>query len=260
MPEVHAKLSPSSGERWINCTKSFELIDSLNIPESEAGLAAEEGTLAHSVLENECLHRLGRISPVEYKSERSELVQAGRDLLGYNPYNEMQEYAQQQIDVIFDLTRKQFLSHKHEGVIWLETRVFPGIEGCFGTADAIVALEDELHVIDYKYGRGVPVSPVENTQLKLYGLGALEAFKAFWNFNTVTLHIIQPRLASHRQWETLPEKLVQWREDVVKPAVEEINAGNGKFAPSEGACRWCPAKALCTARAQKIWEGISLEL
>ena len=59
MPEVHAKLSPSSGERWINCTGSFDLIDRLNVPEPVGSFAAQEGTLAHSVLENDMLLMLG---------------------------------------------------------------------------------------------------------------------------------------------------------------------------------------------------------
>lgn len=258
MPEVHAKLSPSSGERWINCTKSFSLIDSLDLPEPKTSLAAEEGTLAHSVLENEARYRLGWYGNEEYKVRRAELIQESRGLLGKNVYNEMLEYAQQHLDLIFHLTRREFLRTEYEGLVWLETRVYPGIEGCFGTADTIVALEDELHVIDFKYGRGVPVSPVDNTQLKLYGLGAYEALKMFWDFKTVTLHIVQPRIHNVDSWEVNLEDLLTWRETVVKPAVEDINNGTGVFAPSEKACMWCPAKAFCTARARNVWEGVSI--
>ena len=109
MPEVHAKLSPSSGERWINCTKSFSLIDSLDLPEPKTSLAAEEGTLAHSVLENEARYRLGWYGNEEYKARRAELIQESRGLLGKNVYNEMLEYAQQHLDLIFHLTRREFL-------------------------------------------------------------------------------------------------------------------------------------------------------
>lgn len=259
MPEVHAKLSPSSGERWINCTKSFDLIESLGLPEPKAGFAAEEGTLAHSVLENEARYRLGWDGPTRYKGQKDELIRESRRITGRNSYKEMQEYAQQHLDLIFHLTRREFLKKEYEGLVWLETRVFPGIKGCFGTADTIVALDDELHVIDYKYGRGVPVSPVENSQLKLYGLGAYEALKMFWEFKTVTLHIVQPRINNVTDWETPLEDLLSWREDAVRPAVDSINNHTGVFAPSEKACMWCPAKVFCSARAQSVWEDVKIK-
>lgn len=43
----------------------------------------------------------------------------------------------------------------------------------FGTGDCIIISDKTLHIIDFKYGQGVEVSVVNNPQMKVYGLGAL---------------------------------------------------------------------------------------
>jgi len=248
MPEVHAKLSPSSGERWINCTGSFDLIDMLNVPEPQGSFAAQEGTLAHSVLENDMLLMLGRRSHIEHLSERNRLGVEAKELLGSHSTVEMSENARWHIDLVQDI----MMQVHGAAEVFVEVRVRPGIPDCFGTADTIVATEKTLHVVDYKYGRGIPVSAVQNTQLKLYGLGAYEMLKVLYDFEDVQLHIVQPRLSSVSTWELTLEELLAWRQDTVLPAIEKIRNHTGDLKPGKKICQWCPAKALCPARAEKM--------
>lgn len=248
MPEVHAKLSPSSGERWINCTGSFDLIDRLNVPEPTGSFAAQEGTLAHSVLENDMLLMLGQRSHIDHLSERNRLGVEAKELLGSHSTVEMSENARWHIDLVQDI-----MMQVHGAAdVFVEVRVRPGIPDCFGTADTIVATEKTLHVVDYKYGRGIPVSAVQNTQLKLYGLGAYEMLKVLYDFEDVQLHIVQPRLSSVSTWELTLEELLAWRQDTVLPAIEKIRNHTGELNPGKKICQWCPAKALCPARAEKM--------
>lgn len=248
MPEVHAKLSPSSGERWINCTGSFDLIDRLNVPEPQGSFAAQEGTLAHSVLENDMLLMLGRRSHIDHLSERNRLGEEARELLGSSSTVEMSENARWHIDLVQDV----MMQVHGAAEVFVEVRVRPGIPDCFGTADTIVATDKTLHVVDYKYGRGIPVSAVQNTQLKLYGLGAYEMLKVLYDFEDVQLHIVQPRLSSVSTWELTLEELLAWRQDTVLPAVEKIRNHTGDLKPGKKICQWCPAKAVCPARAEKM--------
>ena len=46
----------------------------------------------------------------------------------------------------------------------------------FGTADCILICGSVMHVIDFKYGKGVPVNAGGNPQMGLYALGALKAY------------------------------------------------------------------------------------
>lgn len=248
MPGVHAKLSPSSGERWINCTGSFDLIDRLNVPEPVGSFAAAEGTLAHSVLENDMLLMLGRRSHIDHLSERNRLGVEAKELLGLHSTVEMSENARWHIDLVQDI----MMQVHGAAEVFVEVRVRPGIPDCFGTADTIVATEKTLHVVDYKYGRGIPVSAVQNTQLKLYGLGAYEMLKVLYDFEDVQLHIVQPRLSSVSTWELTLEELLAWRQDTVLPAVEKIRNHTGELNPGKKICQWCPAKAVCPARAEKM--------
>lgn len=248
MPEIHAKLSPSSGERWINCTGSFDLIDRLNVPEPQGSFAAQEGTLAHSVLENDMLLMLGKRSHIDHLAERNRLGVEAKELLGSHSTVEMSENARWHIDLIQDI----MMQVHGAAEVFVEVRVRPGIPDCFGTADTIVATEKTLHVVDYKYGRGIPVSAVQNTQLKLYGLGAYEMLKVLYDFEDVQLHIVQPRLSSVSTWELSLEELLAWRQDTVLPAVEKIRNHTGELKPGKKICQWCPAKALCPARAEKM--------
>lgn len=256
MPEVHAKLSPSSGERWINCTGSFDLIDRMNVPGPHGSFAAAEGTLAHSVLENDMLLMLGRRSHIDHLGERNRLGAQARELLGSSSTVEMSEYARWHIDLVQDL----MMQVHGEATVFIEELVFPGIPDCFGTADTIVATDKTLHVVDYKYGRGIPVSAVQNTQLKLYGLGAYEMLKVLYDFEDVQLHIVQPRLSSVSTWGLELEELLAWRSEVVLPAVEKIRSGTGILKPEKKICQWCPAKAVCPARAEKMINHVFGEL
>ena len=247
MPDVHAKLSPSSSHRWLNCTKSFDLIESVKVPEQTAGIAAEEGTLAHAVLENLMNQALGKVSAAEYKAERKRLADEAEKLLGTPAIAEMEKFASGQVEFILDILRED-----PTALVLIEQRVWVS-EQCFGTADAIVISGDTMYVVDYKYGVGLPVSAVENSQLLLYGAGALRIWELVYDIQTVELHIFQPRLRSHSEYVVTADELRSWVDTKVLPAIQEINSSTGSFCPGDKICQWCPAKAVCSARANAMW-------
>lgn len=247
MPDVHAKLSPSSSHRWLNCTKSFDLIESAKVPEQTAGLAAEEGTLAHAVLENLMDQALGKVSATEFKAERKRLAEEAEKLLGRPAISEMEQFAAGQVEFILDILRDD-----PTALVLIEQRVWVS-EQCFGTADAIVVSGTTLYVIDYKYGAGIPVNATENPQLLLYGAGALRIWELVYDIQTVELHIFQPRLRSHSEYVVTADELRSWVDTKVLPAIQEINSSTGSFCPSDKICQWCPAKAVCSARANAMW-------
>ena len=44
------------------------------------------------------------------------------------------------------------------------------VKGGFGTADCIIIADGVLNVVDFKYGLGVEVSAIGNTQMRIYAL------------------------------------------------------------------------------------------
>ncbi|MCQ4638669.1 DUF2800 domain-containing protein, partial [Anaerovorax odorimutans] len=117
----------------------------------------------------------------------------------------------------------------------------------FGTGDCVIIGGDEMHVIDFKYGKGVPVSAKANPQLKLYALGALNEYAILYPIGKVTMHIVQPRIDNTSSFTQPVEELTTWAE-MIKPWAKKAFDGEGEYRPSEETCRFCRAKHTCRAR------------
>jgi hypothetical protein len=119
----------------------------------------------------------------------------------------------------------------------------------FGTADVVILSKYSIRVIDLKFGKGVPVAALDNTQLRLYALGAWSKFKEEYpDIKEVSYTIHQPRLDSISTDGTTVSKLVDWANYFVKPKAKKAWAGSGEFLPGDH-CQFCRAKATCRARS-----------
>jgi hypothetical protein len=129
----------------------------------------------------------------------------------------------------------------------------------YGTADAVVLNEEGLYIFDLKYGVGVSVEARENDQLGIYAESFIREQKLRDRLPpqfAVEPTIFQPRdrdnsLPPVREWFTTLGELGEISETTAAVA-EELFAGNcvRAFNPGKKQCRFCPAKALCTAKAQ----------
>ena len=125
-------------------------------------------------------------------------------------------------------------------------------KGGFGTCDCLVLGGSELHIIDFKFGRGVPVSAENNPQMMLYALGALELYGALYDIRDIVLTIFQPRADGDtvKEWSISRDDLVNWGVFTVRPLAEKAFAGEGEFHGGDW-CRFCRAKNTCRARADQ---------
>jgi len=119
----------------------------------------------------------------------------------------------------------------------------------FGTADCIMIGCDCITVCDYKYGQGVPVDAIGNTQMMLYALGALAmpVMMFYGPIKRVRMRIIQPRINNDSTWEISRDELDSWVQEI-KPIAAKAYKGEGDYCPGEW-CRFCRAKNTCRARA-----------
>jgi hypothetical protein len=121
------------------------------------------------------------------------------------------------------------------------------VESGFGTGDCLIVSDSLLEVIDYKHGKGIPVSAVGNPQLRLYGLGGVARYGSLFEFPSVRYTIVQPRIENVSEETTTRQELLDWAvNEVVEPA-KKAWLGTGDFCPGEH-CRFCRAKAVCSAR------------
>ncbi len=247
---AHALLSASSSKRWLTCTPSPRL--EATLPEqkkSKNGFDfSAEGTTAHTLAEVKLRHLFGQISSEEYKREY-EIVK----LTQY--YND------------------EFEAHVDNYVLYVRSQIGDGDRPMFeqkvdysdwapdgfGTADVVILSKNKVRVIDLKFGAGLPVSALDNPQLRLYALGAWNKFKEeFPDITEIEYTIHQPRLNSITTDSTTLSKLIEWANYFVKPKAKKAWAGDGDFVPGDH-CQFCRAKAQCRARADFNMVAVKLE-
>lgn len=237
---AHALLSASGAHRWMNCTPSALLESEFPDTTSEA---AKEGTLAHEMAEAKLQHlfntqsyRKAKLTRTLNKIKKSEL---------YQP--EMDGYTDDYVAYI----RKAAMEFEKTPYIAIEKRLdlTAYIPDGFGTADCVMIGERTLHIIDLKYGKGVPVSAEDNPQPMIYALGALEAYKMLFAIDTVKISIVQPRIDNTNSWTLSARELAAFGESVKELASIAIK-GEGDYKPGDW-CRFCRARRQCRARADK---------
>lgn len=261
-PSLHAVLGASSAHRWLLCTPSARLAENMNARfGSKTSGFAEEGTKAHELAEIKVrwavyeadgmtTARYSRMSAEEkeaytginkfrYEAIREELGEIPRDM-------------EQATDSYCDIVMEKYLSAKDRdpgAKILLEQRLdySKWVPSGYGTGDCTIISDQLLEVVDYKHGKGIPVDAVGNPQLRLYALGALAKFGNLYDFPAVRYTIVQPRLDSVSEETLTREDLLHWAETEVVEKAKMAWAGTGEFVPGEH-CRFCPAKAVCSAR------------
>lgn len=229
MAKKHALLGASSSARWLVCTPSARL--EAMFPDEQSPYAAE-GTVAHDLAESILRHKLeGKKAPKldDYSTEMVEAVTRYVDICEekVNEARARSSDAEVMIEAKLDFSR------------WVP-------EG-FGTGDMVIVADGVLEVIDLKYGKGVPVSAIENTQMRLYALGAYDVNEYLYDIKTVRMTIVQPRLDSVSTDELSVEELLDWG-DEVKPIAQRAWNGQGECTPCDY-CNFCKARHTCRALA-----------
>lgn len=246
MPEQHAKLSASGAKRWMSCPPSVALEAQFEDKETPY---AKEGTLAHSLAELCINYNAGNIKKTEFNKA---LKGIKKDEL-YS--QEMQDYIEDYVGNVWEFVNEA-KAKCQDVIIMTEQRVSFAdyVPEGFGTCDVVIIADDELHIIDLKYGKGVEVFAENNPQLRLYGLGAAAAFNMLYDFDRIRMTIIQPRLGNISSETLSVSDLEKWGAEVVRPLAELAAKGEGEFHAGDH-CQFCKARATCRARAE---ENLSL--
>ncbi|WP_368653068.1 DUF2800 domain-containing protein [Ornithinibacillus sp. 4-3] len=229
----HAVLSASGSHRWLNCLPSARL--ELEFENNESNAAAE-GTAAHAL----CEHKLKKALHMRSK----------RPVSTYNN-DEMEEHS----DAYVEFVMEQFELAKQsctDPLILIEQRLDFScyVPQGFGTGDCIIIGDKKLHIIDFKYGMGVLVDAVDNPQMKLYALGALEIYDSLYDIEEVSMTIFQPRRENVSTWTIPVKELKDWAENELKPKAKKAYEGEGDYLPGEW-CTFCRAAVKCRARAEE---------
>lgn len=234
----HALLSASSSYRWLRCTPSARLEQQF---EDEQSPYAAEGMKAHALAET-LLNRL--LFDMNYDESEAEPENYSR---------EMSEAVSQYVDICMEKANEA-RKRSADAEIMVEARLDYSEwapEG-FGTGDMVIVADEVLEVVDLKYGKGVPVSATNNSQMRLYALGAYAAYSLLYDIKTVKMTIVQPRLDSVTTDTMAIVDLLAWGE-TVKPVAKQAFEGGGDCVAGSH-CGFCKVRHLCRALADTCLE------
>lgn len=240
-PTEHALLSASASSRWLNCTAAprFEV----EFPEDEKSVYAAEGTLAHKICELSAQYNFNIITKRKLNAQLKKLRED--ELFQEEMIKTGEFYAQYLYEKALTFPDKPYTVQE------VKVDFSEYVPEGFGTCDCVMIGGDTLHITDYKHGKGVEVSAKNNSQMRLYALGALKQYSAIYGgaIKKVSMAIVQPRITEDVSEEELTvEELIQWGENI-KPIAMKAFSGMGEFRCGTW-CRFCRGKAVCKARSE----------
>lgn len=209
---------------------------------------AAEGTLAHAY----CALKLKNFLGLPAHGENMEIA----ELNDRYHTGEMDEHTDTYKTLVLERYNTARANTKDARLL-VETRLdFGGyIPDAFGTADAIIIADGVMEVIDFKYGKGVKVSAVNNPQMMIYALGAFEKFSFEYRIESVRMTIVQPRLDNLSEYEMSVGDLMEWAAERLIPAAKEAYRGDGPQTPGSW-CQFCKVKSRCRALADMCTQAI----
>lgn len=223
MSGAHAKLSPSGASIWMNCAGSIAAQEGL--PDETSEFAAE-GTNAHAISDI-CL-TIG-LEPYDFIGHRCTV-----EGFTFEWTEEDADYLAFGIDQMREMSKGGwfFGEQKVDLSEWLGPDQF-------GTLDRAIINRDLITICDLKYGRGIPVSPIENKQLMLYALGFWQTIARSLTDATDFLIIIdQPRCSGGGgEWRTTLDELLTFGEEA-RVAAEATRASDAPRTAGSH-CHWC---------------------
>lgn len=244
----HALLSPSASHRWLHCTAAPRLEEGIK---DEGSDYAAEGTLAHAY----CAMKLKNFLGLPTDGEKEEIA-ALQEKYGTG---EMAEYTDTYVTIVLEKYNAARAATP-DAQLLVETRLdfSDYVPEAFGTADAIIIADGTMEVIDFKYGKGVKVSAVENAQMMIYALGAYARFAFEYRIDNLRATIVQPRIDNLSEYEITVEELTAWAANVLTPAAEKAYKGEGPQTPGAW-CQFCKVKNQCRALASKCKEVVAVD-
>jgi hypothetical protein len=232
---AHAKLSASGSKKWLTCTPSAHLEE--QFPD-EDGDFSREGTFAHAVFAQDLNTWLGRpVDPLP------------TDLLHFDS-QDLRDHVAAAVKRA-KAAIEEARSTCGDAVIYVEQKLdfSPWVPEGFGTGDLVIITDDLAWILDLKFGKGVLVDAVGNSQMRLYGLGAYNELNMLYNIQRVRSTVLQPRLDNWGSEELTVEELLQWAEDVVVPKAKMAWDGEGELVAGEHcSSAFCRARFTCPAR------------
>lgn len=223
-------VGPSSAHRWSVCTASpsFIVANADKLPD-DSSVFADEGTLAHDYAKKILL---GEQITEEITPEMLNHVMAYVTFVRSHGGAGAKLEVERKVPLFYNTSRN--------GIVDAST----------------LKLTEAIYIDDLKYGVGVSVEAEGNEQLAIYGESKIREWETIMDVPSdipVHLSIFQPRDRNNpepvRTWTLTRRELSAFTTPLGAKARNILAGGQVEFQPSDKACRFCPAKGFCSARA-----------
>lgn len=244
----HALLSASGAHRWLRCTPSARLEETL--PDRRTSYSAA-GTLGHEIAEAKLRkYFIESVGPQKFGA----IMRKFRQNEHYTP--ELEKIADVFVDYCKAVGTQAFSASPY---VMIETRVDYShvAPGGFGTADFVAVGDDLMVIADLKTGQGKPVPIRGNEQMRLYALGALKLVAGIFPVQRVRMAIIQPKVYDEPQEDEITvEELERWAAEIA-PIAQRAWNGEGEYVVGDH-CTFCRAREKCRARIEQYFGAAEL--
>ena len=282
MSKKHARLSPSSADRWTSCTASPAAQDGIPNENSDA---SRQGTTCHQIQEELLLNKelepqsyLGRTLVFWHNAENDVRGETWADQDGFGIPAAHVEAEVTVTDAMVDavMSAVTFIREQHAllgGELLVEQRVpigqFTGEDDAYGSADVILLGATWLAVFDSKFGRkrvdAAKVLQAErvdfitgevhpeqrgpNLQMASYALGAVHEHDLFGAIEQATMVVVQPFIGHTDSYSCSIGELRDVERFMAAKAEETRSAP--RYVPNFDNCFFCRAKGRCDAQTHR---------
>lgn len=282
MTKLHARLSPSSADRWTSCTASPAAQDGIPNENSDA---SRQGTTCHQMQEELLLNKelepqnyIGRTLIFWHDAENDVRGETWADQDGFGiPAAHVEAevtVTEAMVDAV--MSAVSFIREQHTllgGEMLVEQRVpigqFTGEADAYGSADVILLGATWVAVFDSKFGRkrvdAAKVLQAErvdfitgevrpeqrgpNLQLASYALGAVHEHDLFGTIEQATMVVVQPFIGHTDSYSCSIEELRDVERFMAAKAEETRSAP--RYVPNFDNCFFCRAKGRCDAQTHR---------
>lgn len=282
MTKLHARLSPSSADRWTSCTASPAAQDCIPNENSDA---SRQGTTCHQMQEELLLNKelepqnyIGRTLIFWHDAENDVRGEtwADQDGFGIPAAHVEAEVTVTEAMVGAVVSAVSFIREQHTllgGEMLVEQRVpigqFTGEADAYGSADVILLGATWLAVFDSKFGRkrvdAAKVLQAErvdfitgevhpeqrgpNLQMASYALGAVHEHDLFGTIEQATMVVVQPFIGHTDSYSCSIGELREVERFMAAKAEETRSAP--RYVPNFDNCFFCRAKGRCDAQTHR---------
>lgn len=249
MEDQVKRLRPSNSNIWLNCTGYTN-----HSIEHTSNVFAIEGTVAHKIAETKLYSILNNfkegITSIDNLFPEDSIEGKWIKDNNFSIKNEMEthinNYVYYIVDIYCDLYKKS-----NENIKKYNIPVISDVEiefedrdlGISGTCDFFIYGNNELHIVDFKYGKGTVLAQ-NNTQMMIYAILAINMYldRDLNEVEKIILHIYQPRAVSSK-WELSYKELLDFETQLEKTI---NNIKNDKIEYVMGKhCMYCEVKDQC---------------